>query len=287
MFSCQDWNKFLVADQEMALSYEMVGDLKRSWMKKYIACLFSFYGHDSRIEHAFIARQRAGFVHEKVSVPVSRAVIFAESDPETWNRLLAAVIPAIAAGTGEICVFLIKNQEESSPELLTSLELAGIENIFLNDRAQAGTAAGMISNSADTAIIDLCSRSPVEDIFSKSPANIQKYIRLSFADKPRALIWTERSMAWNYEIMRWAHPDMEFTVGGPFAHEAPEGFAKIGADVHEALEQPYDLFLGDVDIFRTSRIARGFSRGMEPFWLWPEIGKSFFTVNRVYWKEIA
>ncbi len=286
MFSCQEWDKFLITDQELAESYEKVGDLNRSWMKKFIAYLFCFYGHDSRVEYTSIGRQRAGFIHEKVSFPVSKVAIFADNHLRIWNRLLAAAIPAVAAGTNEISVFMIKNQDESCPELLTSLELAGIENIFLNDRPDAVSAAELISNSPDTSLIDLSSRSLVDERLFKHPPGTEKYLRLSFTSTPRGLIWAENLTDWDYEILKWAHPDIEFIVGGVQASKAPEDFIKTDLEIHQLLQQPYDLFLGNGDIFRSSMIARGFSQGMEPFWLWPEIDRSFFMENRVYWKEI-
>ncbi len=286
MFPSKDWNRYLVSDQVLSYSYDFVGDVNRSWIKKFIAYLFSYYGHDSRTECVHKARERAGFVHERVSSPVPGVAVLADSHFKNWNRLLASVIPAAAAGTADILVFLIKNHEQPCPEILAALELAGVENIFLIDQQEIRSVAGVLSNARDAAIIDLCSRSPVEDIFAKHPDNNHKYIRLFFDHRPRALVWTERDTTWDYDTLKWAHPDVEFTVSGPLAGKAPSGFTAAQAELHQLPIHSYDLFLGPGDIFRSTRIARGFSRGMEPFWLWPEIDRNFFMINRVYWKEI-
>lgn len=285
MIPSRDWSQYLVSDQVLAQSYALVGDFKRSWMKKYIAYLFSYYGHDPRTQCVRTARERAGFIHDTLSSPVPGVLIIAHSYPKIWNRLLASVIPAISAGVENIYIFLIKNHGEPCPEILTSLELAGVENIFLIDCPET-SVANILNSSRDAALIDLCAKSPMQDILFKSPGKAQKYIRLFFARRPRALIWTENITAWDYDILKWAHPDMEFTVGGPLAHNAPSGFATTDAAIQQLLSEQYDLFLGPEDIFRSSMVARGFSPGMEPFWLWPELDRSFFQINRVYWKEI-
>lgn len=286
MIPSSNWSQYLVSDQALAKSYELVGDLKRSWMKKYIAYLFSYYGHDPRTQCVRTARERAGFIHETLSYPVPGAVIIARTYPRTWNRLLASVIPAISAGVEHIYVFLIQNHEELCPEILTSLELAGIENIFLIDCSESSCVPDMLSFVGDAALIDLCTTSPMENILFKDPGKLQKYIRLFFAHTPRGLIWAENSTAWDYDILKWAHPDMEFTVGGPVAHNAPSGFGTTDAPIKQLLSEDYDLLLGPGDIFRSSMVVRGFSPGMEPFWLWPQLDRSFFLINRVYWKEI-
>lgn len=285
MFLYNEWSRFLITDQELGQSYEIVGDLKRSWIKKHLAYLFSFYGHDPSLEKTRSSRQRAGFVHREEARPVPGAVIFADSYPGIWNRLLAAFVPAIAAGVGDISVFLIRGRGNTCPEILTALELAGIENIFSIDQTQAGSVADM-TNGLDAVLMDLCTQSPVPDHFLQKPDNVRKYIRLFFDGTPRGLIWTGELEAWDYESVKWAHPDMEFTVGGPQADYVPPGFASTGSGIPEILEEHWDFFLGPEHVFRSSRIARGFSRGMEPFWIWPEIDKSFFMINRVYWKEI-
>jgi hypothetical protein len=285
MIPSRDWSQYLVNDQVLAQSYTLVGDFKRSWMKKYIAYLFSYYGHEPRTQCVSSARERAGFIHDTLYSPVPEVLVIAHSYPKIWNRLLASVIPAISAGVEQIYICLIKNHEEPCPEILTSLELAGVENIFLIDGPET-FFANILDSVRDAGLIDLCAKSPMQKILFMSPGKAQHYIRLFFARRPRALIWTENHSAWDYDILKWAHPDMEFTVGGPLAHKAPSGFVKTDAAIQQLLSEKYDLFLGPEDIFRASMVARGFSPGMEPFWLWPELDKSFFRIHRTYWKEI-
>ncbi len=281
----QDWNKFLVSEQELARSYELVNELKRSWMKKHIAYLFSFYGHDYMIERVRSATQRAGFTHEMISAPVSRAAVFFYGHSKAWNRLLAAVIPAAAAGVDEIYVFLTGGIEQYCPEVLTALELAGIENTFLIDQAQAGSVFRTICSEPGTALMNLCSNTLAQTDSVDFPSIILKYIPLSFQGKPRGLIWASENSCWDYDTIKWAHADVEFTVGGPLAPKAPPGFKAVMSEGERLLQGPYDLFLGIRNLFRPGVSPRGFSQGMEPFWIWPEIDQSFFKTNRVYWKE--
>lgn len=287
MLSLQEWNTCLVDDEVMAQSYQTTGDLNRSWMKKFIAYLMSFYGHETRTEYVETARRKTGFSQTRISFPVPRTVILTDARLKTWNRLLAAAIPAIAAGTGEIFVFLIlDDRDELCPEILTSLELAGIENIFVISPENTLSLAQSITEDGPLAIIDLCTQSPVEKYFYNHPHHTKKYIRLPMQNNPEILIWTDRENIWNYEIIQWAHPDARFTLGGPLSGNGPKNFSRTDADIPELLNKSFDLFLGPEKMFRSGAIPRGFSQGMEPFWLWPEIDNSFFTINRLYCQEI-
>ena len=284
MLSGNGWSRFLVTDQELEKAYETVGDLNRSWMKKHLAYLFSFYGHEISLEKTRTSRQRTGFVFSEAVSPAPGAVILADSCPGIWNRILAALVPAMAAGVGDISVFLFRNKEGICPEILTALELAGIEDIFLIEHPQVPAVMKMCAN-ASSLILDLCFRSPVPADFSQRSCGFKTYIRLFFDGKPRGLVWTGDDHEWDYETIRWAHPDMEFTLCGTKADSAPSGFICSSPQDSEILEEKWDLFLGPEEVFRAAGITRGFSPGMEPFWIWPEIDKGLFMTSRLYWKE--
>ncbi|MFP4083793.1 MAG: hypothetical protein ACLFP9_03455 [Desulfonatronovibrio sp.] len=288
MLSLQEWNSCLVSDEVMAQSYQDTGDLQRSWMKKFIAYLLSFYGHETRSEYIETARRKTGFSQTRTSFPVPKTVILTDTRLKSWNRLLAAAIPAIAAGTDEILVFLNKeDKDEPCPEILTSLELAGIENIFVIPSENVRLLFQGITEDGPLAIMDLCTQSPVEKYFYNHPRYAQKYIRLILRNKPEILIWAEHKNSWDYEAIQRAHPDAGFTLAGPVPGDAPQNFIRTDADIHELFKKSFDLFLGPEKMFTSCAIPRGFSRGMEPFWLWPEIDNSFFTINRIHLQEIV
>lgn len=287
MLFLQDWNTCLVSDEVMAQSYQATGDLKRSWMKKFIAYLLNFYGFETRTEYIETARRKTGFSHTRISFPVPRTLILTNASVQAWNRLLAAAVPAIAAGTGEIFILVVKeDNNEICPEILTSLELAGIENIFFTSSEEALSFTRNISEHDPLAIMDLCSRSPVEKHFYNPALPTQKYIRLPLQNKPEILVWAEHKSTWDYEIIQWAHPDAGFTLAGSLPGNAPQNFTRTDAPAPELFKKHFDLFLGPEKMFRSGTIPRGFSRGMEPFWLWPEIDNNFFTINRLYCQEI-
>jgi hypothetical protein len=284
MLADKEWSRLLVTDQELEEAYGKVGDLKRSWIKKHLAYLFSFYGHEVSLEKTRTYRQRTGFVYNEAIIPVPAAVMVADSCPGTWNRVLAALVPAIAAGVDNISAFLLRSKQGVCPEMFTALELAGIEDIFIIEHAQAGAVMEMSMN-INAVILDLCSQTFVPADFSQRSAIFKTYIRLYFAGKPRGLIWAGEQEDWDYETVRWANPDMEFTVSGPKAESAPRDFRRSALQDSEILEGKWDIFLGPEHMFNSAGITRGFSRGLEPFWLWPEIDKALFMTNRVYWKE--
>lgn len=283
----QEWNRYLVSQDEMARSYHLTGDLNRSWMKKFIAYLCSFYGIDSRLETIESVVHKASFTHIRKTQPVPLAAVFAYTNQGEWNRLLAAAIPAITAGTEETAVFLIKQgQQEPSPDILTSLELAGIENIYLVEISQAESAAEVLAETGKAALMNLCQDNKADGMDRKLSSN-PKYLKLSSQPDMRALIWADGINVWNYEIISWANPSMQCTVAGPEADKAPDNFVRTDAPLQELLEQPFDVFFGPDDIFKSCNIPRGFSQDMEPFWIWTELNTGFFKQNRVYWKEIT
>ncbi|MFO7727187.1 MAG: hypothetical protein R6X11_02555 [Desulfonatronovibrio sp.] len=287
MLSLRDWNTCLVSDEVMAQSYRDTGDLKRSWMKKFIAYLLSFYGHETRAEYIETSRRKTGFSQTRISFPVPRTVILTNTGLKAWNRLLAAAIPAIAAGTDEIFVLLVKeDKDEICAEILTALELAGIENIFFLSPEDALLLSRNISEDGPLAVIDLCTQSPVEKYFHSHPLSTRKYIHLPLRNNPRILVWAEHKSIWDYEIIQWAHPDAGFTLAGPVPGSAPQKFTVTDVPAPELFKKSFDLFLGPEKMFRSGTMPRGFSRGMEPFWLWPEIDNNFFIVNRIHCQEI-
>lgn len=287
MVTNMDWTKLQVSDAEMEEAYEHVGGLKRSWMKKHIAYLSCMYGLDTSLEVSWSRSFRAGYISRRLSGPFPELFVFADNSHRAWNLLTAAVIPAIASGVGNIYVFLVSGRQKTCAEILTCLELSGVESIYLLEKSAAVSMIKEFVKSKEIfSVIDMCAESPYKEVRPESPCRRENYTRLVLGPEPQGLIWSEEDSTWDYEIIKWAHPDTRFTVAGPGASRASAHFDTAKKDSRELLARHYDIFLGPWDIFRSSSIAQGFAPGMEPFWLWPNLDKKCFAVNRVFWEEI-
>ncbi|WP_028573919.1 hypothetical protein [Desulfonatronovibrio hydrogenovorans] len=278
------WEKYLADDELLASSYDQTGELTRSWMKKHIACLFNCYSPGPVIESTRFNIMRAGFMQKELMAPVSNAFFIMQADHPAWNRLLAAVLPALSAGVPDIFVFLILDQKnEPNPLLLTALELAGIENIVLAGLDEFEQPLEQHNSHDCSVLVDLSGQNIRYDLWSRA-FRIQKKIRLGHDARPRGLVWIDPDHQPDYPALGRYHSDVEFFAAGPGVQNAPLEMTRIGTELDSA-SCFFDIFFGPCRIFSKTSIPIGFTRGMEAFWIWPDLDPDFFKTKRYCWKE--
>ncbi|MFN2266964.1 MAG: hypothetical protein ABR533_01710 [Desulfonatronovibrio sp.] len=286
MIISKDLEKNLVSDNDLEKSYSITGDLNRSWMKKQIACLFNIYNHNDGFESTSTQHIRAGIEQYQARNSFQNLLVFANNSFTAWNRLLSLTVPAVTSGIKDIGVFFIRDtQAEPYPEILTALELAGIENIYVITHDQLKTLRANSDLFIDSIIADLCPEN-ISHLLSNSFSDNTEYTRCFYKHSLKGLIWAEPEYVWNLETITKAHPDVIFTIAGPEIPDDVHCMTVSEKDLSTLTKKHWDIFLGPEYLYTQTRIPLGLSPGMEALWLWPNIDNHFFKTRQTYCKEI-
>lgn len=286
MIISKDLEKTLINDDDLEQSYFLTGDLNRSWMKKHISCLFNIYKYNDGFVSTNIQHIRAGIQQYRASAPFQNLLVFVNTSFKAWNRLLALIVPAITSGIKDIDVFFIREpRAEPCPEILTALELAGIENIYVLTQDHLKTLSARFKLCQNSIITDLCPEN-ISHLFSNLLPDNTKYTRCFYKPCLRGLIWTEPEYALDLEIITRTHPDVIFTIAGPEIHKNVHHLEVSQKDFFTLANEHWDIFLGPEYLYTQTHIPLGLSPGMEALWLWPDIDSHFFKTKQTYCKEI-
>ncbi len=233
---CIEPCKYLVPDQSLARAYDITGEQKRAGMKQLIAWLVDFYRINPCLRQTGSAEFKSGFKAWVQKAPVQELVFYIPPGYSSWNRLLAAVIPAVTAGVSSLaCVMDLTPGSEPDPGVLAALELAGIENIFLlrddfsfDDFSKQPVPGGMICVSLDSwprAALDIWPESAeMRGLGPEAPL--------------KGLIWLEPGLDWDFDLILQSHPGVGFTVSGPAGFKVPEGLAMSAEPPDLVLSRP-------------------------------------------------
>lgn len=138
-------------DALYADAYESTPAELRALLKTAIAFSFHRWKPDREEPLKEIRSLRAGFFHKEASRPASWVLAMAGTDFASPARLIAALIPAVIAGTTRI--FLL-SPAPFAPAVSTALELAGLEDSFvLDDDRAADLYEDLRASSADGRVI--------------------------------------------------------------------------------------------------------------------------------------
>ncbi|RQD67528.1 MAG: hypothetical protein D5R98_00785 [Desulfonatronovibrio sp. MSAO_Bac4] len=286
MIVSKDLEKRLIDDNDLEKSYSITGDLNRSWMKKQIACLFNIYNHNAGFESTSIQHMRAGIQQYQAQAPFQSLLVFVNNSFRAWNRLLALTVPAVTSGIKDIGVFFVRdNQAEPYPQILTALELAGIENIYVITQDQLKSLPVTSDMFQNSIIADICPEN-ISHFPGISLSGNFKYTRCFHKSSFEGLVWAESEYDWNLEIIQEAHPDVSFTIAGPETPIDVPGLTVSKKDFSTLTKKHWDLFLGPENLYTQTNIPLGLSPGMEALWLWPHIDNHFFKTRQTYCKEI-
>jgi hypothetical protein len=240
----------LLGEESLARAWEASTDLERAWAKSLLAALFEEHPPGPVTEERR-SWWRLGPEYSRTCSQPRAVVVYTDERFDSPARLLATVMPALAAAPGR--VFLVRNGPWP-PSMLTALELAGVEQICAID---ATKITGFMEAMAAEDDVYLASLGPAP------------------ADSPLVPVWTSGSAKPGIGVfdpgdevdihaLAWAHPDIE-----PDFHRGKwRDF--LGGGFHAAIV-PADL---------VSEAAAAFtlvlSPGLEHFWFWPGLGRQTF-----------
>ncbi len=291
MHNLSDVEHFLVSEEIMARAYSLSTADERAWMKKQIAHLCAEFApkelhirEESRRSNGFHSSFKRSGPLEFTGLILNRAL-------PAWNKILALLVPAVMHKTSRIGVFIQDTDPEDIPrELLTALELAGIEDIYCLKNNDL-----LLSLPA----LDQCMRSVFFHFSAQPLEQSGQENRINWLDGQgttfnlfsksilKAGIWAGTDLNWNWKILTWANPDVTFMVAGENAWQAPQHFELLTMNRDDFLNLDMDVFYGPMEDFGRSRAFLGLSPGMEACWVWPGLDSSLFTVRREFWGDLS
>ena len=214
-----------VDDAAFAAAYEATGDVDRAHLKTCIARLHVLYGAaggagagDLRAARTAI-RWRQGFTSLEHSTPCAWALVCVDAAWASAPRLLAAVLPALFAGVGNVAVLRVGGDGPWPAPVLAALELAGQEVVadltadalpaLLEALAASGGAAGrdgaggrLVSLGEHPDGISARARSLGVSVWRDGPAPV-----IGIVEDADAIVLSDRL---NVPALRAAHPDATF-----------------------------------------------------------------------------
>lgn len=285
LFAFSEWINALVPDEELfARAYQDVGDRNRALMKTCIARLYDWYGPQKNTSSEISLHWTSGLNSKQKIVPVEFSVILFDDNLMSPARLLAALVPALACGVGNVLAVRIGGGIPWRKAVLTGLELAGQELVVdMTD----GQARRLLSELREAG----CSGSVVA-LGPKSGAikssELKSASRIEFW-RPRfnrtAAVWLDDVSTFDLEALAFVHPDVIFSVFGKDVDLPADNFSfesKQFTDFFEAITDVAYLPGGRTnEVLGRAKIV--FGPGQEGCWLWPDLHSEHFLFHCTAW----
>ncbi|WP_147821621.1 histidinol dehydrogenase [Salidesulfovibrio onnuriiensis] len=283
-FSFPDWlEPHLLDDAVMGEAYASVPDERRALLKTSIARLWEWYGPScctaQRLERLF----RGGFTAAEMRSPVGFAVFVCGADMNSPAQLLAALVPAIAAGVLHILAVKPCGTGWTQPQLV-GLELAGVEMVaeldqdtlqrLLRELAQGGESGRLVYIDAEDAVSQVGKCSP--GVLSLNLGKAAAVVRQG-----------EGGNRFDLDALAFAQAGTRMTYFGDASDVDDSVFSCADREFEYALTQ--DASVAFLPAGDHSRAAAHFSAvmgpGHESSWIWTEIDANTFVDTRVTWSD--
>lgn len=255
MFAFPEWlSDYQLEDAFFANAYESTEPHLRAWLKKTIAQVFEINSPCCPLKSWTVDTWRGGFETEIARSPLDWTVMLVDCESVSPVRLLAALVPALAAGVSNVMV-IIEGDGDIPASILAGLELAGQEDVVRLDTSQLDELVGSLSQNRSTgAIIDM--RGSENNLIC--PQSV-KYWRGPYISSI-CVCKDEDSPA--MDVLKFAHPDVDFV------EIDEESLDTIQADA--AVVPPE--FVGETLLSCRTVLAHG----QEGCWIWNGLNSSYF-----------
>lgn len=261
-----DW---LVPESAFDEAFDRIDPVNRAWIKKNIAQLHTMYSHRECTGRKVDLDWSQGFQSRMEERPFARVAVCFPSHLLASPRLVAAVLPPLAAGVQRCSVVRIGARgEQWEPLLLAALELAGIEEVFDPDPERFQTWVANLGQDSGTRLVFLEEAEAARGAVGNygGPILLPAVAKLG--------LWFEEPEQWDLEALRTAHPAAGLLFGGPAAPKAeyPRERVMEGSSEELFAAGPDALYVPP-SLFReaSSHCSRVFGPGQEGCWVWPEL----------------
>lgn len=269
----------LVPEEAFDEAFARMEAMDRAWIKKNIAQLHTVYATGGGKSFTMEQEWSQGFWTRESLAPLDRAVICFPAFLLSGPRLLAAVLPPLAAGVKQCCAIRVGAECDSwDSRLLGSLELAGVEEVY--DAAGEEFEAWLQDLTGEPATRAVF----LEDLYPPCHYGPSCGGIVHLPAVKRLGIWFQDAEQWDLQAIRTAHPEVRFLLGGP---AAPSGASERERAVDAA---PAEFFALDLDALyvptsflqeATDLCRRVFGPGQEGCWIWPELSRDPFLRRTV------
>ncbi len=265
-----------VTESRFERAYALVDDRRRAWIKTAVACAYSFAEESPGAALKEFVVCSGGLAHRVRREPVAWAAV-AFGPRSSPAQVVAALLPAVAAGVPHVAALCLAGRNAPAPPLLVALELAGQEHVALvSARRLPACIADMRKNLGPGLVLDLWS-GPAAGL-PPLPARLWRPERPVM---PAAWLDSERSL--DLEALAFAHPGTQVHVWGK-AGAIPEGsFVLHSGTFGEFARQGY--FPAAVPVRRLDALAGkaplALGPGMESCFIWPGLVPELFLQQSV------
>ncbi|WP_432736340.1 histidinol dehydrogenase [Maridesulfovibrio sp. FT414] len=260
MFAFPDWiEEFQVEDNLFAEAYEATEPRLRAWLKKTIAQVYGVNAPESPRKSWTVNTWPGGFETEVSQRPLDWTVMLINEGSVSPVRILAALVPALAAGVKNVLA-IYEGQGHIPQSVLAAFELAGQEDIVRLERDRLEELLTTIAVGGSCgAVLDMRQDA---NLFLNSP-----YVRYWRAPFISSISVCKDEESPDMDALAFAHPDVDFIdVDEDSIAECSGDCAVVPAE-----------FVGEALVsFRTV-----LAYGQEGCWIWNDFGSRFFRQESI------
>lgn len=278
----------LVQEASFAAAYDTLTSQQRSWLKTAIARLYVLLGSEQSASTTVTRQWRQGFYSSKRKNAIDSVVVVAAPGMHSPIRLLATVLPAMAAGVNELSVFLPLEAVDSHSPLLTALELAGCETVaWFDPHEDVNLSQACNDTAAIKRIVFLGEGMGGIATDATALSNTTPVLRLEPAPL-KAGIWWKEDEPLALDVIAWCHPGIPMQVWNGEPKSPKDSWQWQSGDWEEFVSAGFDVVYVPCNMAESAagRIPLVLAPGNEMCWVWPELTKDFFQACSVsLWSE--
>jgi len=274
-----------VSDAALARAYARTGDRGRALLKSSIAMLYESLEAGRPTDHKCVKRFRSGLVQSREYSPRPWYMLVLGSEVTSGPQVLAAVMPAVVRRIPLVMVLRPRSRAGWAPEVLTALELCGVEHVYSPPRGEMKHYLEFLTATCGRGGLACLGLSPFWD----RVASLAQTLRCGPAlwlEPPAALgVWTEPGLEWDSTAMRFAHPRATLTAYGPGDDMGLTRAGLSGADGMEGFRAAgYTAVYAPAGRRPASARVR-LGPGLEAFWDWPEDFAELLERKRIIYSK--
>ncbi|TIH19878.1 hypothetical protein D0S45_00640 [Marinifilum sp. JC120] len=260
MFEFPLWlQDYQIADDIFGEAYEATLPPQRAWLKKTIAQVYGINSPEAPGKTWKVNTWRGGFETEVSTAPLEWTVLLLDEKSVSAVRILAALVPALAAGVKKILAVSC-GEGDISRSVLAGFELAGQEDVVrLPQEKVEELLASLFSGGVEGAVLDL--RGTPDFIPHGS------CVRYWRAPEISSISVYKEDDSPDMDVLAFVHPDVELV------EEDEDSFDDAETD---AAVVPAEI-VGDALLNFSIVLAHG----QEGCWLWNGFNSSFFKRESV------
>ncbi|MFP4392409.1 MAG: hypothetical protein ACLFPG_06110 [Desulfohalobiaceae bacterium] len=269
----------LLPEESFAEAYQALESLERAYLKQCIAQVFAWYGASSLLHQEQTRQWEQGFSSLHRSRPWPWVLILVQPEMRAPAPLVAAVLPALLAGSAEIIVLQSSEQASWPLAQLCGLELAGLELVgAVAPDMQKDLLQGLNEKNGPGLVLHLGHGFQGMELVSGLDSGGQ---RLALFVPSKAGIWQDSTVKWDFQALHTALPDLELEDYVPqeyFASRAGMGDSAEALGLEESQKKDWGLLFVPEHMqqqaLEQARLV--LCPGQESCWIWPGLQACLF-----------